>query len=130
MSLLLWGVLLGVFVGGCGDRTEEGKVVDSLPREGEELIGTWTTSGVDEALGEVSVAMGFEEDGRLHLVVRPKAGGQLGFWGTWEVEEDQLWLRGEYFKPSGVSQVKWTIQEDGMLTLEDEAGGTEKWKRS
>lgn len=124
-------VLLTAFCCGSEDSaTEEvDRSVDAPPGPEALLRGTWRTTGVDELLGEVEVLLTLEEDGGLHMVLLLSGGGQRSFPGSWEVNGDELVLRGIYFEPDEESRVRWEIREDGFLVLEEETGKQQEWER-
>jgi hypothetical protein len=92
------------------------------------LVGTWQTSGTHERLGEVAIEMTLEEDGSLRMVVELTSGGSLSFPGTWEVDGQTLILRGAFFAPDEMSEVSWSLTEDGHLLLVDAAGASQEWR--
>lgn len=123
---------MGMAVGaGCSEAGEgmDDKVAANSPVSAQELMGIWTTTNVDEDLGEISVLMTLEKEGSLSMVEIMAAGGQLSFPGTWEQEGDHLILRGVYFKPAGEARVKFSIRDGDTLMLEDATGKIEEWKR-
>ena len=123
-----WIALL-LFCVGCGDEAQplaSGDAEFADPASG--LTGVWTTNGVDETFGAVEVEMALEVDGRLRMVLLLASGGSRSFPGTWELDADELVLRGVYFAPDGESRVRWTL-EDAVLVLEDAAGQRQQWRR-
>ena len=74
------------------------------------LTGVWTTSGIDETFGAVEVEMALEADGSLSMVLLLASGGRRTFPRTWELDADELVLRGAYFTPDGESRVRWRMR--------------------
>ena len=93
------------------------------------VVGVWTTGGVDETFGEVEVEMALAADGSLSVTVVLDSGVRRSFPGTWELESEELVLRGEYFPPAGESRVRWKMKEV-VLVLEDIDGRMQEWRRS
>ena len=104
---------------------------ESAPTDGDpttetrsKLAGSWRAAGTDDDLGDVTVQLTFEEDGRLVIVLVLDTGGQLRFGGSWELAGDRLTLTGAYFQPDGQTQVICEARGDSVLLLRDEAGGS------
>ncbi len=91
------------------------------------LIGTWSTSAVHDEYGEVEARLTLRADGSLTMVAVLGGGGRLTFPGTWEVEGEELILRGAYFGPDEVARARYTIAGDGALVLEDDSGQIQEW---
>ena len=108
--------------------TSEG---DPLPPEdAKPLEGIWTARGVDDVLGEVTVQLGFEEDGQLAIGVLLSESVRLDFRGTWEIAGDTLTLSSAYFEPAGQARVICSARGDSVLIFQDDEGRTEEWRRS
>jgi hypothetical protein len=123
-----WIVIFAtLLLGGCsGDKVVSPEEVHDPAAA---LVGTWETNGVDEVLGPVVVRMRLQEGGILAMTQVPEGGGQRSFPGTWSIEEDELVLRGFYFGAAEESRVRWLIDAQGGLILEDENGGQQEWLR-
>jgi hypothetical protein len=125
--LMVCVALLLAACGGSGDKKamepEEPVVV------GAELLGQWSSSGIEPQLGPVDVLLSLEEEGQLRLTLLLEGGGRLSFPGTWSLVGEELHLFGEYFAPQGSSRVRWTLDGDRLL-LEDDQGQVQEWRRS
>jgi hypothetical protein len=128
LCLVLVETVAGV---GCGDGdTGKEAPAPSGPTTAEqELIGTWTTTTVDQDQAEVEFVLTLEEGGRLSMAEKSSAGGQLSFPGTWALEDGLLVLRGVYFEPDGEIRVKYSLPDGDTLVLEDETGAQGVWTR-
>ena len=84
---------------------------------------------MDETFGEVEVEMALAADGSLSVTLVLDSGVRRSFPGTWELESEELVLRGEYFAPAGESRVRWKMEEV-VLVLEDIDGRMQEWRRS
>ena len=118
---------------GCGDGaagTGSEDSVSSGPTSAEQvLIGTWTSTNVDQNQHELEFVLTLEEDGRLSMVEKRGTGGQLSFPGTWALEGGLLVLRGAYFEPDGEARVTYSLTDGNTLVLEDESGAQGMWTR-
>lgn len=112
---------------GCGDEAQPITSDEGQP-PALGLEGAWTTRGVDATFGEVEVEMSLMADGRLSMVLLLANGGRRSFPGTWEVDGEDLVLRGAYFEPDGESRVRFSL-EDELLVLEDAKGQRQEWQR-
>lgn len=128
-----WGLVLLQVQLLCAGCAEDAKpMISDPPAEPiavvPNLVGVWTTRGVDETLGEVEVEMTLEAEGRLSMVLLLASGGRRSFPGSWEIAADELVLRGAYFVPDGESRVRWRL-EGMQLVLEDASGQQQQWQR-
>lgn len=126
---ILWVPMLCALLG-CTQSphaTNDGAVAEEAESE---LKGTWETQGVDPALGSVRVRMRIEEKGVLMMTLFMETGGQRSFSGNWQLEGDELVLRGAYFGEDGQQRVRWQLEEINRLVLEDEDGRQQVWMRA
>ena len=130
MVIILGQMAIGA---GCGDGaagTGPEDSVSSGPTAAEQvLIGTWTSTNVDQNQHELEFVLTLEEDGRLSMVEKRGTGGQLSFPGTWALEGGLLVLRGVYFEPDGEARVTYSLTDGNTLVLEDESGAQGIWTR-
>jgi hypothetical protein len=94
-----------------------------------QLEGAWTTTGVDERYGEVTVRMRVDPMGELVVTVELAAGGTLRFAGVWSVDEQTLVLTGTYFEPEGQAQATWSVEGDSVMVLQVPDGHQQRWRR-
>ena len=118
---------------GCGDGAAGTGLEDPVPSGStaveQVLIGTWTSTNVDQNQHELEFVLTLEEDGRLSMVEKRSTGGQLSFPGTWALEGGLLVLRGVYFEPDGEARVTYSLTDGNTLVLEDESGAQGMWTR-
>lgn len=121
-------MVLGLLAVACGSGDDPDGVVDPPPSDEERLLGSWRTEGVDAVFGPVVAVMTLEADGSLRIALLLDGGAQRTYPGTWQLEGDQLVLRGPWFGETGERRVLWALRDDGMLELEED-GRKQEWRR-
>ncbi|MFH1569911.1 MAG: hypothetical protein ABIL09_18100 [Gemmatimonadota bacterium] len=132
MRALGWlgmGLLAGLGWTCSGDSPRPMDGEDGPPVADSPLVGSWVAVGEDQGLGEVTVRLTLRGSGRLDVVVRLAAGGQLSFGGNWEAGPDSLFLAAAYFEPDGQARVAYAVQGDSLLVLRAGEGTRQEWRR-